>query len=208
MKNIKGFTLSEVMVTLGVLGVLAAVIIPAVMSVRPDTERVMFKKAYSTIEKSVSDLINNETYYPTDVTGTTTDTSLLVPAGFNNQTTTGTGVPASTDKFCYLLSQNLNTVGTVDCATASGANKTFTTSDGMIWKVDTTTFVLHSSTYAGVNAVSVDVNGNKTPNCFYDADTCAEPDQFKFRIRYDGKISVDSSDPVAVDMLTNPTENR
>ena len=60
----KGFTLSEVMVTLGVLGVLAAILIPAITKVTPSTERVMFKKAHATLEKAVSEMIEDETNYP------------------------------------------------------------------------------------------------------------------------------------------------
>ena len=46
LKNKKAFTLAEVMVTLAVFGVLAALLLPAIANVRPNKNKVMFKKAY------------------------------------------------------------------------------------------------------------------------------------------------------------------
>jgi prepilin-type N-terminal cleavage/methylation domain-containing protein len=210
MKNIKGFTLSEVLVTLGVLSVLAAIIIPAVVKIGPDNNRVMFKKAYSTVEKVVSSLISSDADYPADQTGTTTDTSVVVSRGFN-YTTLGTNVPVGNNKFCYLFSDQLNTVSfNCTAATVGGVPAyTMTTTDGMVWTFTASTFDLDADKYLTDNVLAVDINGTKIPNCDYS--TCAagkSPDQFKFRIRYDGKMSMDPSDTFAVGVLTNPTENR
>lgn len=211
----KGFTLSEVMITLGILGVLAAIIIPAVMNVSPDSNKVMFKKAHSTLEKTVETLINDDVNYPSNVTGQTTDgTNVTVARGFNNTDITGTVVPAGNDKFCYLFAQQLNTVGTVTCT--ANQTGTFETTDGISWFITPSTFPLRADSY---NTIMVDVNGNKGPNCFrgdINGIACAAsvqtPDEFYLGVRYDGKILVDTT-AVTTDIdggtiLTDPTRNK
>lgn len=206
----KGFTLAEVMVTLGILGVLAAIIIPAVMNVSPDTNRVMLKKAYSTLEKSVSNLINDDAAYPGDVTQSIG--GVTVPAGFNNLNTTGTTTPGGQDKFCYLFVQQLNTVGTVNY-TANSCG--FTTTDGIHWNI-WDSFALNGT---GGAIIGIDVNGAKPPNCQrtdLNGTTCAAsvqvPDGFVFDIRYDGKITAETTaNPSDIDtgtILVDPTKNK
>lgn len=181
----KGFTLSEVMVTMGILGVLAAFIVPAVMNNTPDNNKVMFKKAYYSLEQGVSSLINDDTNYPSDQT--LPISSVTYERGFNYTIQTPPATYFTNNKFCTLLSDELNILGTVSCPahnlTGTG---TFTTTDGISWNVRipvnddityTTTdinatteavqFPLSSTSYA--LKIIVDVNGpNKRPNCSAD----------------------------------------
>jgi len=218
MKNKKGFTLSEVMVTMGILGILAAIIIPAVTKLTPDNNKVMFKKAYYTAEKAVSDLINDDSLYPSSSIANTTDTTPIVGVqqGFFNTVATGMGLPASNDKFCYFFSQRLNTVS-ANCTNATVAGVpayTFTTTDGVVWTytLQATPFKMDATTYLTTDVLSVDVNGAKAPNCFTVAPTACTagvfPDRFRLRIRYDGKMGVDSADTKAIAILTTPTDNK
>lgn len=188
----KGFTLSEVMVTLGVLGVIGAIIIPAITKVSPDANKVMFKKAYSSLERAVSNMINDDTLYdssPTWTYGATTyncvdNTGATVSCGFHDVLTTANALYTN-NKFCYLLSQQLNTVGTAFCPTNATATSYgyFGTSDGVYWNVynhvaDSTTasnatpsstateFPLNSTFYT--TKILMDVNGTKGPNCTLD----------------------------------------
>lgn len=215
MKNKKGFTLSEVMVAIGVLGVLAAMLVPAIMNNAPDSNKIMFKKAYFSLESTVNDLINDDTNYPEDGTGTPcVDTSgVTVNCGFNTLTLAGTSVPAGNNKFCYLLSDKMNTI-TSDCTTAIG---TFTTTDGIYWQVrhSAQEFPVDNTLYN--TQITIDVNGAKSPNCSVVAfsnpatSACAAgkaPDTFKVAIRYDGKIMVSASDTAAIAILQNPTNNQ
>ena len=64
MKKLKGFTLTELMIALAVLGILVAVVTPAIMKTRPDRNKMMVKKAYYVVENIVSNLINNPALYP------------------------------------------------------------------------------------------------------------------------------------------------
>ena len=61
MRRFKGFTLTELMIALAVLGILVAVVTPAIMRARPNKNKMMVKKTFYTVENIVSSLINDET---------------------------------------------------------------------------------------------------------------------------------------------------
>lgn len=213
----KGFTLSEVMIAVGLLGVLSAMLIPTITKITPSTSKVMFKKAYATLEKDVSSMINDDTNYPTDQTGTTTDTSTVVLKGFNDTSLpTGSTVPAGNNKFCYLFTQNLNLVTAVNCAV--GTQWVFTSADGIVWTLTSNGFGLNATDFT-TTYVTVDVNGAKSPNCSEDAlaspvvSACVAPnlgkaDTFRIGIRYDGKLQVPTTDATATTILSAPTDNQ
>lgn len=207
--KIKAFTLSEVMITIGVLGVLAAMLIPTLTKHTPSQRKMLFKKAYSSLEKAVGELANDEANYPSSEMGTIG--SVSVQKAFNNTSTSGTIVPSSNDKFCYLLSDLMNTVGTINCPTSG--SMTFKTTDGIIWNLyyGGTHFPLSLTDYS--TRVVVDVNGDAQPNC---GDTAGGhittactgndiSDQYEIGIRFDGKIKVISTD--AETILLDPTNN-
>lgn len=223
------FTLAEVLVTLGVLGIIAAMTIPSIKKVFPDNNRVMFKKAYTTLEKAVYNVINDETNYPSSQT-TGTTTTYPIQVGFNYTTATSNG---TYDKFCYFLAKQLNisTGGSTSCTTqGTVANTKFaTTTDGMIWYLHTASdeFTISSGSYTA--KIMVDVNGIEGPNCFSDSASAnyrptgytqcsgtTKPDTFIIGVGYDGKLQVGCSttptcaattDSVALDILNNPTKN-
>ena len=59
-----GFTLTELLIALGVIGVLAAVLMPVVHNIIPNQNVMMAKRAYYTLQTAVSDLINDPACYP------------------------------------------------------------------------------------------------------------------------------------------------
>jgi len=205
--NRKGFTLTEVMVTLGLLGIIAAITVPAVMNIAPDTNKIMFKKSYSTLEKAIDEMINDESLYPSDTTWTfkqdasTSYTYICddvngvpVQCGFHNVVSpTKTSYPNYYDynKFCTLLTDELNTVGTISCpGVGTHTIGTFTTSDGVSWSLysqysDNDNIVAYSTIHEGycdysasqefpldstlyTTKITMDVNGSKAPNCSED----------------------------------------
>lgn len=175
----KGFTLAEVMVVLGILGILAAFLVPAIMQTAPNNNMVMFKKGYSILEEAISTMSNDDTNYPSDQQGTTTDTpSATVPRVFNFTDAKANG---TTNKFCYFLTDKLNTVGSMTAACPAvdadaSINGYFTTTDGIIWTIKyvgndgapNIQFPLSSSSYD--LKIIMDVNGtSKGPNCSTDS---------------------------------------
>ncbi|MFA7659009.1 MAG: prepilin-type N-terminal cleavage/methylation domain-containing protein [Candidatus Gastranaerophilaceae bacterium] len=212
----KGFTLSEVMVTLGLIGVLAAILIPTITRTAPDSKKIMFKKAYYTTEQTIRMLINDDAFYP--ATATTKISGVVYQRGFNyTDVTDGMNIPASTNKFCYLFSQRLKTVGTVSCPSAYMTNGKFTTADGMTWIIHQSfmapDFPVNNNAY--LKFIIVDINGSKKPNCsavdigeLLDIAVCpasvSVPDTFSITVRYDGDLHVDDSGAA---LLENPTDN-
>ena len=221
MSKAKGFTLTEVIIAMAVMGILAAVLIPAITKVTPDSDSILFKKAYSTLEKTVSELINDDMSYPADLpTQASSDNPKRnVQPGFAyTTTTTDMGVPAGNDKFCYLFSQKMNTAGTPNCTLVNPANLTtpaFITNDGVAWYFlgALNTFTLIDD-MAQAKQIFVDVNGAKAPNCGNAASPCVgttQPDRFQMGVRYDGKIEVvqqTGQQRTGRDILTDPTDNR
>lgn len=65
MKNYKrAFTLAELMIALGVIGILAAVLIPIVHNIMPDQNVLMARRAYTLARKAVAEIVNNHECYP------------------------------------------------------------------------------------------------------------------------------------------------
>ena len=58
-----GFTLSELLITLTIIGVVAAVTIPALNSALPDQDKVAVLKAYDTLSRANENLLEDKTKY-------------------------------------------------------------------------------------------------------------------------------------------------
>lgn len=58
----KSFTLSEALITLAIIGVLAAILIPVISNVRPDKDRVAYKKALYSLQSAVSNAMDTTEY--------------------------------------------------------------------------------------------------------------------------------------------------
>lgn len=215
----KGFTLSEVMVTLTLVGVLAALLIPGIMDRRTSPSKVMFRKAYFVLEKAVSEASNNLMAYPANVVASTDVPSEQVEQGFNNTTITPAtmNVPSDANKFCYVFTQKLNIIGKSECKTLTG-NNTFTTTDGIFWTIYTpgTPFPRSSNGYATL--ITIDVNGpDRDPNCATIAisnptvnacsPTSITPDTYQIGVRYDGRLNIDARDTNASAILSDTSNN-
>ena len=60
----KGFTLSEMLITLGIIGVIAAVTVPAVVGHLPCKSKINFLKAYNSLTTIISDISSDDMLYP------------------------------------------------------------------------------------------------------------------------------------------------
>ena len=59
----KGFTLPELLITLGLVGVVAAFALPAISNIMPNQDKIMFLKAYNTVTKFAQEVATNHMYY-------------------------------------------------------------------------------------------------------------------------------------------------
>jgi prepilin-type N-terminal cleavage/methylation domain-containing protein len=110
----KGFTLTETLVALAVISVIAAFTIPLLIEALPDNNKFLFKSAYKLAENIVSELVADNSLYPNGSFTNATDSSF----------------------FCDNFSDKVNTIGTVTCTgndTPGSGVPNFTTSNGMKW---------------------------------------------------------------------------
>lgn len=227
--NKRAFTLAEVLVSLALLGVLAAILIPVISRAKPNPNKVMFKKAYSTLENVVAKMINDDTIYPDTTYGFSIETDPTERAGSYN-------------KFCYYLAENLNTIGATACPLSTVSTTPSApfaiTGDGILWYIYPNTSALRFMESASANTftvkIIVDVNGTNPPNC--SADTlsssllpsgytsnsgnttiCPNPDTFIIGVSYKGNLKVGASymttdpattDQTAIDYLSDPLNNK
>ena len=186
-KKNRAFSTNEVMIALTIVGIIAAILIPVIINSKPSNNKIMFRKAYSTLERAVQEMIDDETHYPESAV-ITLDDGITYKKGFNYTAATTNG---TNNKFTYLLSEKLNTVGLVDLPTVSeggpGTFAKFTTADGINWAIyirrsdqDTDAETPETADNAGAVQfpictndttncytlqVTVDVNGSNPPNC-------------------------------------------
>lgn len=186
MKNkITAFSLGEVLVTLAIVGVIAALILPTIKQMQPDRQKMLFKKAYTNVERVVTEIINDDYLYPeaTGYVGLDNTTSVTL-----NDTSYG-----GSNKFCKLFALKLNNINSddddINCpygalSDGSAGTPSFTTNDGIEFYIPNTTFATDTT-------ISVDVNGEKAPNCKYSASSCSTPDRFEIIVSADGGIEVE-----------------
>lgn len=215
MKKLKGFTLTELMIALSVIGILVAVVTPAIMKTRPNKNKMMIKKTFYTTEQIVSSLINDERLYPDmrdDCGRTASEGETLNCAwGFDyTGAVTYEGVTYSGDsKFENLFTNMLNV------KSQNLAEHTYITSDGVEWNMSgaSTAWPANQSTVgtftdtegsAGIKTILIDVNGKESPNCRQTETNCSEDDfdQYQIQILANGKLRINPDDSKAVDFVT------
>lgn len=83
MNKIKAFTLAELMITFAIIGVLTAILIPALFKSTPDEQILKAKKAYNTFSRAIESLTNSGVY--SDNGGLLTSTSFVSDADGQKQ---------------------------------------------------------------------------------------------------------------------------
>lgn len=69
----KAFTLAEVMISITVIGVISAIVLPVAMNSRPNENVMKFKKAHTTLYQVISTLVSSDKYYQNGDLGITVD---------------------------------------------------------------------------------------------------------------------------------------
>lgn len=204
MKQKSGFTLAESLVTLAIIGLIAMIMLPAIKNAQPNQEMVMFKKAYYNVSRIVSELINDEDFYPDPEDPDLSGFANAIPVEYHGHTFGGD----SCSKFCGLFASKLNLANVSNPTTVCKKNwpnlsegGNFKTIDGIAWQMPAGDFGAGDTK----EFIFVDVNGpDKEPNCTritaseidnlsVDIPTCPEgkgPDIFGFKIYKNGSIEV------------------
>jgi len=193
-----GYTLTEAVIALGIVGVLASMIGPMVNKFKPDVNKVMFLKTYDSICEVVKNIVNNDILYPEPEDSITIGENIIskdviieYPLLDNSYVTwNGKSYPATPEgnKFCELLADGLNKTldseGYSDFCTPNGVCFKFYTPNGVHFEV-TPEPDLSNSKYK--TTIKFDVNGEKSPNSFYE-DGVTNADQFTLYVTADGRV--------------------
>ncbi len=197
------FTLTELLIALGVIAILCAILLPVIFNLMPNQNTIMAKRAYYTIQSVVSELLNDNSCYP-DKTSAVINSRVGFDDGFGSPNCTKWGDAYinggdANVKFKTLFCDKLG----IDIDDSK-----FTTSDGMDWVFNGVNFIANG-TDGGRAYLLVDVNGKDSPNCsnghsyaseFGSGDdaSCTGRtsgfDRFRVEIKGDGRVSISSTD--------------
>ena len=199
----KAFTLSEALVTLAILGVLAAILIPVVSNVRPDKDKVTYKKALYTMQNAVSNAMDSTTY-----------TMAANSAAYWKD------VNVEEEDFCRAIADSLNIAGKVNCSSSGyncpdgNPNKScyespnFITTDGIrYWGLEGKVFYDDPDGNNDVNERIIYVDRKLTPGeinaIARNRNSDSAKPGLKIKVRYDGRISTDESDTYENELIEN-----
>ncbi|MBQ3310899.1 hypothetical protein IJG72_02355 [bacterium] len=183
----KAFTLSEALIVLGVISVLAVISTNAIMDVKPDKNVIMFRKAYKTLRIAVDKLLQDS---PCEIN--TNDVLAKELSICKNAFMYRNGeyrAVAALDDLINILSIKsgpgtcVKDMSKYDFTNnVAGVCKSFTTFDGIYWEVSTLFgFAWHVNIYPeGRNTCS--------SACYY-SDTCKNPNAFFVIVNVSGEIS-------------------
>ena len=194
----KAFTLAETLVTLAIIGVLAAILVPGINNVRPDKDKIVYKKALYNMQSAISNAMDSSLYSQV--------TNSAAYWGDEN---------VKQNKFCEAMADALNTRGKINCGDSgsSYSNPNFVTSDGIkYWGLEDMTeadkFTSSGDKQYKIIHVDRELNsGDKTLRKrervklgdwkASDSFNSKSNDGLKIRVRYNGKI--DTPDPNSTD---------
>jgi len=209
----RAFTLAETIITFGIIGVIAAILLPLVSKIKPDDTKVSYLKAYDALTTSVKYLTSKSSVYGVlatfennNVTVSTSDYPLLSQAANIDVNYSGQ------NKFCKLIAESFGvTANDNNCSAASfqtsqyldnlwkDSKNYFETQNGMKWIIrqEKNTPVSGTASPDGenytvsnvINHVYVKVK-DSDKDCLYNSTSCKQPNVFKFGVGADGKIAV------------------
>lgn len=190
-------TLSEVLIALGIVGILGAVVAPMANKFKPDVNKIKFLKNYDAIVQANNDMIYYKTLYrEKDGEYKFVGYPIFdISEGVIGETTYGEGEGESERivKYCQVLSDYITGDVSSNCSKdfsdkPDGAPM-FTSKYGTdFWIYSTRTLDGETSTGTYRSDIYIDIDGTGNGNgCQYSAD-CLEPDIFKLSVKASGEV--------------------
>lgn len=215
MRRLKGFTLTELMVALAVIGILVAVVTPTIMKTRPNKNKMMIKKTFYTTEQIVATLINDARLYPdmreacdSEWLANNTETDDMYCAwgfDYDNKISYEGETYEGDTKFEGLFKSRLNV--------KAGTDDVFYTTDGVKWDLSGTKGAwdpgyTSGPQDAGIGKILIDVNGDDPPNARQSAASADDFDQYVIEVMANGKLKIAEEDTKAIEYVTINTSIR
>ena len=194
----KGFTLQELLISLAIVGIVAAIAAPAITALMPDKKKAMYMKAYNTLTNVTNEIINDPSLYwvKYDESGQPINSNILenTDAPIDYEPCEGDWSCSGAAKFSRIFATKINYI---ERTAVSNSETTFRTSDGVFWEFRD-----------GLNPIivyfNVDPDGDEDKDCYFDSVDCTDPNKFRFAIYTDGRIVV--SDSLGQAFLRNPSD--
>lgn len=172
-----GFTLAETLLTIMIVGILAAVTMPTLQKAVGNKFDTMRSKCVYQIEQTVAQMLDDDTLYPQSNSEPSKGFANVDAAKINGVTYKGN------TKFCEFFASRFTKAPhtNVNC---TKNKKTFTSADGVDWYLPVSSFT------GAREIIKIDVNGSdEEPNCqTFNEETCPKPDIFEFYITPFGKL--------------------
>ena len=201
----KAYTLAEVLICVGIVGVLAAILLPLANKYRPDSTKALYVKTFNAVTDTVRSMASNQVLYP--INDGSTNYSYLKAPLFNTSAVTiaGKSYGGNAAKFCQLFALNFATTGDASCSTSKVTysdsttfnSPSFTMANGMQFVIGTE--LTMPTKYQ--SDIYFDINGKEGNNCLYNAEKCKNPDRFKLIVSGDGHVM--AADPMGQAYLEN-----
>ena len=194
----RGFTLAEVLISLGIVAIVAALAAPSLLNLMPDKNKLKVIKAHKILSDVTSELLNDPIYYRDYESSEGTET--YQRPGLSSWTNDGNLYPyliakagaqvgnyVGTKKYCYLLSEKLELNGSI---TKSSNKYIFTTLDGIEWACEfefsqDTTNKIYLTDYT----ITIDLDGPDKGENSIAKSGVKRPDQFQFKVDTYGKVT-------------------
>lgn len=188
----KAMSLGEVLICLAIVGLVAGITIPVITIMIPDKGETLHKKGDYILEHTVSDVVNNEDYYPVKKVSTTLENGSIITEKIyglrNTDAITENGKTyQGASKFCELMGSKFNLYpGTeVDCSASAEWN--FTSTDGIKWKMPVSTF----ATNTPQSIIFRTTDRREGNDCYYNQYSCKNPNLFLYHITVEGRLYKD-----------------
>ena len=204
-----GFTLQELLISMAIIGIMAAAIAPAINAIMSDKRKAMYMKAYNTLTNVTNEVLSDPSLYWTKYDP---DTGEATCSGLGCADLPTTYAPCnevhwqckdSKYKFPKIFATKVNYVERTSPVAGSTLTTNIKTIDGIDWNFKATKSSETDTEYE----VTIDVNyknTNEKNKCTYNSSTCPNPDQFEFKIDNDGGIT--AVDALGRAFLENPTD--
>lgn len=197
-----GFTLSELIISLSIIGIASALMMPAITKLMPDKYKTKVINVHSQIVSAVDNLIDDDAIYWCRDNDSKEGLSCEGEAQRTPFKDDVNNRYEGANKFENLMVHQLG----LEDARNPIDNYRWMTPDGVYWRFergcdDNGTFVANANGTCFTNntlcyRITVDLNGalaNKRPNRIFGQDNEAKPDRFRFRVNNYGGVTPDDA---------------